>query len=167
LANDGRKEPFKKHHEIATIMIKFCIKNYVLLFILISCSSLYAQSDIEQIIMNRNASNKAIKALDFNLSNTFLTDDTLLTTGSGTLLVGKEALITYINSNVANTMYFVRTPNEINVNTSRGLAWESGNWKGYNLNETDKVVVHGKYSAMWTKTSGKWLIKSQLFVTLE
>lgn len=148
-------------------MTKTCIKNYVLLFILISFSSLYAQSDIEQIIVNRNASNKAIKALDFNLSNTFLTDDVLITTGSGTQLVGKEALITYINKNGTNTMYFVRTPDEIQVNKARGLAWESGTWKGFDINEEGKVIVHGKYSAMWTKASGKWLIKSQLFVTLE
>jgi len=135
---------------------------------LISCSSLFAQSDIEQIISVRNASNKAIKAFDNALSSSFLTDDILITTGAGTLLTGKKALNTYINnSNGANTMYFVRTPDEINVNTSRELAWESGIWKGYDINKSDNVIVHGKYSAMWTKASGKWLIKSQLFVTLE
>ena len=144
------------------------IKNYVLFFIFISCSTLFAQSDIEQIISVRNASNKAIKAFDNVLSSSFLTDDILITTGAGTLLTGKEALNTYINnSNGANTMYFVRTPDEINVNTSRGLAWESGIWKGYDINKSDRVIVQGKYSAMWTKASGKWLIKSQLFVTLE
>lgn len=144
------------------------IKNYVLFFIFISCSTLFAQSDIEQIISVRNASNKAIKAFDNALSSSFLTDDILITTGAGTLLTGKKALNTYINnSNGANTMYFVRTPDEINVNTSRGLAWESGIWKGYDINKSDRVIVQGKYSAMWTKASGKWLIKSQLFVTLE
>ena len=134
---------------------------------LISYSVLQAQTDIEQITASRKASNKAIKALDFNLSNTFLTDDVLITTGNGTLLVGKEALITYINNNGTNTMYFVRTPNEIDVNSTRGLSWESGTWQGFDINKGNKVIVHGKYSAMWTKASGKWLIKSQLFVTLE
>lgn len=150
-----------------SITKKLQAKFSFLLIILISINGLNAQSDIEQIIVNRNASNKAIKALDFNLSNTFLTDDVLITTGSGTQLVGKEALLTYINSSKTNTMYFVRTPDEIEVNNSRELAWESGTWKGFDINEKGKIIVHGKYSAMWTKASGKWLIKSQLFVTLE
>ena len=149
-------------------MTKTSVKNFVLLFFLISCSSLFAQSDIEQIISVRNASNKAIKAFDNVLNSSFQTDDILITTGSGTLLTGKEALNTYINnSKGANTMYFERTPDEIQVNTTKGLAWESGIWKGYDINKSDRVIVQGKYSAMWTKASGKWLIKSQLFVTLE
>ncbi len=137
------------------------------LVILFSITNIAAQSEIEQIIINRNASNEALKSLDLNLSNTYLTDDTLITTGSGVLLVGKEALIAYVNNSGTSTMYFVRTPDEIDVNTTRGLAWESGIWKGYDLKKANNLIVHGKYSAMWTKASGKWLIKSQLFVTLE
>ena len=152
---------------MTSITKTFLAKFGLLLIISMFFNGLNAQSDIEQISANRSASNKAIKSLDFNLSNTFLTDDVLITTGSGTQLVGKEALITYINRGGTNTMYFVRTPDEIQVNTTGGLAWESGNWEGFDINEEGKVIVHGKYSAMWTKVSGKWLIKSQLFVTLE
>lgn len=53
-----------------------------------------------------------------------------------------------------------------NVNVKKGLAWESGTWNGYDPEKGDVTIVNGHYSAMWTKTSGVWKIKSQLFVTL-
>jgi ketosteroid isomerase-like protein len=63
-------------------------------------------------------------------------------------------------------MYWIRTPDEVIVNPKTNLAWETGTWKGY-YEDSEKPEVGGKYSAQWTKTSGAWLIRSQLFVTLE
>jgi len=63
-------------------------------------------------------------------------------------------------------MFWVRSPKEVNVNSERGLAWESGTCNGF-TEDSDQPVVGGKYSAMWTKESGEWKIKSQLFVALE
>ena len=133
---------------------------------LISISQVNAQTDIEQITKFRNASNEALKSLDNEQSYTFLTDDVMITTGNGTLINGKEELRKYVNKFDDNAMYWIRTTDELEVNMERGLAWESGIWKGYDLKKGSNPIVSGKYSAMWTKSSGQWLIKSQLFVTL-
>ena len=142
-----------------------CI-SLILLF-LTSFTQVYAQTDIEQIIKIRNASNDALKSVDNELNYTFLTDDIMITTGNGTLINGKEEYRKYDNKFDGNSMYWIRTADEIEVNIERGLAWESGIWKGYDLKKGRNSVVNGKYSAMWSKSSGQWLIKSQLFVTLE
>lgn len=95
-----------------------------------------------------------------------LTEDALTTVSNGTLLSGKEALRKYLNESVGSKMYWIRTPKEVEVNTERGLAWETGTWKGYDLATGNKAVNGGNYSAMWTKETGVWLIKSELFVSL-
>ena len=64
-------------------------------------------------------------------------------------------------------MYWVRKAIAIEVNTKIELAWETGTWKGYDPKQGGNSINGGKYAAMWTKKSGAWLIKSQLFVTLE
>ncbi|MGB5370349.1 MAG: nuclear transport factor 2 family protein, partial [Flavobacteriaceae bacterium] len=94
------------------------------------------------------------------------TDDVLTTTGNGTLLVGKEALKAYISGGGPSKMYGIRTPEEILVNEGLGLAWETGTWNGHDPEKGPDAVVGGNYSAMWTKVSGSWKIKSQLFVAL-
>ncbi len=138
-------------------------------FILISPfldQKLKAQNqDIQEILSQREASNQALRAFDEELNATFSTDDAFITTGAGTLLAGKEALSTYLKSQKGPKMYWIRTPDEVLVNSKTQLAWETGTWKGYS--DAAEAIVGGKYSAQWTKASGVWLIQSQLFVTLE
>ena len=134
---------------------------------LIFCiQGLSAQTDKEQIVALRSASNAALKAYDHDKVLSFLSDEALTTTGNGTLLCGKEKLAQYIESAGASKMYWIRDSQEIVVNTSRGLAWETGVWNGYDPDRGKEPVIHGNYSAMWTRASGTWKIKSQLFVTL-
>jgi ketosteroid isomerase-like protein len=123
-------------------------------------------SDVDFIFRQRKASNEAIRAFDHELNATFSTDDALITTGAGTLIVGKEAQSAYLKSLKGPKMYWIRTPDEVIVNLKTNLAWETGTWKGYYEN-SEVAVIGGKYSAQWTKASGIWLIRSQLFVTLE
>ena len=131
-----------------------------------SATALYAQTDKEQILALRDASNQALKALDHTKVLSFLTEDVSTTTGSGTLLCGKKALEDYILEASDSKMYWIRTAHEIEVNEKRGLAWESGIWNGYDPDVSEKAIVGGNYSAQWTKASGTWKIKAQLFVTL-
>lgn len=127
----------------------------------------HAQDSKKQIQELREASNAALKALDHEKVLSFLTEDALTTTGNGTVLNSKQALRGYIKASGPSKMYWVRTPGEIKVNESRKLAWETGVWKGYDPEKGAEPIIGGKYSAMWTKASGEWKIKSQLFVTLE
>ena len=134
---------------------------------LLFTSNLKAQSDTELIAQIRHASNSALKSYDNEAVLSYLTQDVLTTTGNGTLLCGKEALAEYIGDGNTHKMYWVRETKEITVNAKRGLAWESGLWNGYNPEISEQSVINGRYSAMWTKASGVWKIKSQLFVTLD
>ena len=127
---------------------------------------LYSQTEKEQIRAARNASNTALKTYDNDAVLSYLTEDVLTTTGNGVLLCGKEALDSYIKEGGKSKMYWIRNTQEIIVNADRGLAWESGNWNGYDPEKSNESIVNGNYSAMWTKKSGVWKIKSQLFVTI-
>lgn len=124
------------------------------------------EAEVAQIFAQREASNQALRAFDEELNATFSTEDAFVTTGAGTLLAGKEELSAYLKSQKGPKMYWIRTPDEVLVHTKTDLAWETGSWKGFYEN-SEKPVVGGKYSAQWTKASGTWLIRSQLFVTLE
>ncbi len=124
------------------------------------------ESDKQEIFSRRKASNEALRNFDEELNATFSTEDSFITTGAGTLLAGKEELKQYVASASGEKMYWIRSPDEVIVNPKTNLAWETGTWKGY-FENSEEPVVGGKYSAMWTKASGIWLIKSQLFVTLE
>ena len=123
-------------------------------------------ADVDQILSQRKASNQALRNFDEDLNASFSTADAFITTGAGTLIAGQEALSAYLRSQKGPKMYWIRTPDEVIVNPKTMLAWETGTWKGY-YEDSDKPVVGGKYSAQWTKSSGTWLIHSQLFVTLE
>lgn len=140
---------------------------FAVLCLLTAAPKLHSQSDKEQIAAIRNASNSALKSYDTNEVLSYLTDDVLTTTGNGTLLCGKKKLEAYILAGEKNKMYWKRDTKEIKVNANRGLAWETGIWNAYNPDEGDGPLINGNYSAMWSKESGAWKIKSQLFVTLD
>jgi len=139
---------------------------FAVLCILIFTSDLFSQNDQEQILAIRNASNLALKSYENEEVFSYLTDDVLTTTGNGALLSGRKELEKYILDGGKSKMYWIRDAKEIIVNEKRGLAWESGIWNGYDPEKGDDSIVNGNYSAMWTKESGIWKIKSQLFVTI-
>lgn len=130
-------------------------------------SELLSQSNKEQILEIRNASNLALKSYENEKVLSYLTDDVLTTTGSGTLLSGKKALAEYILDGGESKMYWIRSTKEIVVNEKRGLAWENGIWNAYDPEKGSHSIFNGNYSAMWTKESREWKIKSQLFVALD
>jgi ketosteroid isomerase-like protein len=149
------------------------MKNVPALFLIIITQLLItplqanAQNDKDEILRIRNESNAALKNFDNELYLTLLTDRVQYTISNGTLIQGKENLKKFISQATDPKMYWVRTPNEIDVNTRLGLAWEAGTWRGYTLDSGQKSVTGGKYSAQWIKVNGEWKINSQLFVKLE
>lgn len=139
---------------------------FAVLSILIFTSKLLSQTNKEQILTIRSASNLALKSYENEEVLSYLTDDVLTTTGNGVLLSGKLALEHYILDAGKSKMYWIRETKEIIINEKSSLAWESGIWNGYDPQKSDDSIVNGNYSAMWIKESGVWKIKSQLFVTL-
>jgi ketosteroid isomerase-like protein len=137
-----------------------------LIGLLIVTFSFAQEAEVSQILAQREASNQALRVFDDELNASFSTEDALITTGAGTLISGKKELIKYIQESTDPRMYWIRTPDEVLINHKTQLAWETGTWKGY-YEDSEQVIVGGKYAAQWTKASGTWLIRSQLFVTLE
>ncbi len=169
LGQINRNQKFMRNQKkiISKNSNSFVIEFVVLIsLLLISITQINAQTDLEQIIKVRKTSNEALKSFNNELSYTVLTDDVMITTGNGTLINGKEEYRKYDNEFDSNTMYWIRTTDELELNMERGLAWESGIWKGYDIKKGSNPIINGKYSAMWTKETGEWKIKSQLFVTL-
>jgi hypothetical protein len=83
----------------------------------------YAQeSEVSQILVQREASNQALRAFDEELNASFSTEDALITTGAGTLISGKMELMKYIQESTGPRMYWIRTPDEVLVNPKILLA---------------------------------------------
>jgi ketosteroid isomerase-like protein len=140
---------------------------FTILCILIFTSKISSQTNKEQILAIRNASNLALKSYNNEKVLSYLTDDVLTTTGNGTLLSGKKALAEYIFDGGESKIYWMRDAKEIVVNEKRGLAWENGIWNAYDPEKGSQSIINGNYSAMWTKEPEGWKIKSQLFVSLD
>ena len=53
------------------------------------------------------------------------------------------------------------------VNEAWGLAHETGSWEGTFTSEAQTVRSSGVYSARWQRSeSGRWMVDSEIFVTL-
>jgi hypothetical protein len=126
---------------------------FAVLFFFTFSSELLSQSNKERILKIRNASNLALKSYENEKVLSYLTDDVLTTTGSGTLLSGKKALSNYILEGGESKMYWIRRSKEIVVNKKRGLAWENGIWNAYDPEKGSYSIFNGNYSTMWTKES--------------
>src|SRR5574342_457629 len=62
---------------------------------------------------------------------------------------------------------FTRTPREITINESWGLAEELGNWTGRYTAEGMLAQASGVYSAKWQRTEdGEWVLQVEVFTTL-
>ncbi|MBL8051416.1 MAG: nuclear transport factor 2 family protein [Anaerolineales bacterium] len=66
------------------------------------------------------------------------------------------------------TAIYRRTPREITINETWGIAEELGNWQGsYTLNKK-LVNSSGVYSAKWQKTkNGNWVLQAEVFTTID
>ncbi len=65
------------------------------------------------------------------------------------------------------TAIYRRSPREITINETWGIAQELGNWHGaYTAKET-LIHASGVYTAKWQRTqSGKWILQTEVFTTL-
>ncbi len=138
----------------------------IILLLGLGTLSSFAQTDRDKILTLRVASNQSLKETGHDRFLSYMTDDVQVTTGNGTLIQEKETLRAYLAKAVGSQIYFVRTSLEVEVNPERGLAWESGTWKGYDTEKSATPMRGGRYAAQWTKANGEWRIRSELFVTL-
>ena len=119
------------------------------------------QKDEAQIREARGEYNAAIAKHDAEASSRFWMKDIIVISGEGGQFSGRNTMLKTFKKMFANSSsVFERIPTDIIVAESGILAWETGNWKYL------KEPLWGNYSAMWRKINGKWLIQSELFVSL-
>ena len=117
--------------------------------------------DEAQIRNARTASNKAIANQDAEEAARYWMKDIVVISGEGGQYAGRNTLQSVFKRIFeSSAAVFERLPAEVILAKSGVLAWETGSWKY--LNED----AWGNYSAMWRKINGKWLIQSELFVSL-
>ncbi|MBN8575379.1 MAG: nuclear transport factor 2 family protein [Cytophagales bacterium] len=143
------------------------MKKILFPIILVSFQFVLAQSkNEEELIRNaRQASNEAITRQDIDAISKFLLDDYVVVRGNGAMELGKEANKASWKLMFKETpkTYFERLPSEIIISKNNpDLAWESGEWKGFNT-----YSKGGRYSAQWKKKNGEWKLQAELFVALE
>ncbi len=121
-----------------------------------------------EILTARAASNKAIAAHDLNAVTGFWTDDIVMTAGSGTGAIGTDTWREALGQQFERypDIVYIRTPEHVELSVVGPLAAERGRWVGRWTTDDGPVESGGTYSAMWRKESGRWRIRSQLFVTL-
>lgn len=134
---------------------------------LLFCPMAFAQtmSDEEIIRQARQASNEAIARQKVDAVAAFWWEDYVVIRGSGVVTAGKDANVADWKHMFAETPQtrFERMPSEIIISRNNPeLAWESGQWKGFNT-----YSAGGRYSAQWKKKNGQWKLQAELFVALE
>jgi ketosteroid isomerase-like protein len=152
---------------MSIIYYKKLLKRIIVPAFFIISNSIAAQTknaDIEMIKSYRAASNAAIAAHNVNGISKFWLDDFVQVIGRGTYETGKENIAaswkTLFDSNAQ--VSYVRNPEEIIISDNDTLAWESGKWIGIHT-----YSKGGNYAAMWIKRNDVWMLKAELFVSLE
>ena len=120
------------------------------------------ETQAQLIAQARAKSNDAILKQDVSGIAQYWMDDMVVISGEGGQYIGKKALIKVFEEMFTTARpVFERIPSEITLGDSGILAWESGTWNY----KTESF--RGNYSAMWRKINGRWLMQSELFVSLD
>jgi hypothetical protein len=134
---------------------------------IISASSLAQNSpDQDSIQGMRRASNIAIAAGNATGFAVSLDQDFVVVIGNGSLL-SRDAYIAAFAKDFEDphSVRFERIPDSIEISRSLPLAAEHGHWVG--RLPGGPVIFSGTYLAMWRKAASSWMLRSELFVSLE
>lgn len=137
------------------------------LFILL-CHSSFTQSihssDIATIKSYRAASNDAIKKHDINGMAKYWLNDFVQVIGRGAYQTGKDTVIAswkdLFRSNPK--VGYIRETQNVIISDNDTMAWEQGKWIGIH-----SYSKGGNYAAMWIKRNDHWMLKAELFVSLQ
>lgn len=140
---------------------------FIFLFILFFHSVIAKKkqnNDVAIIKSYRSASNDAITRHDIDGIAKYWLDDFVQVIGRGIYQTGKDSIKAswsdLFNSNPH--VVYIRRPKEIVISNNDTLAWERGKWIGIH-----SYSRGGNYAAMWVKRNGNWMLKAELFVSLE
>ena len=126
------------------------------------------ENDARLIREARARSNRAIAAQDVRGIVAELDSAFQITAGSGRFLQGRDAMAEAFQDQFTafTDAVYVRSPESVEIAGSGLLGFETGNWVGTWTTPAGPLRTGGRYSASWSKASGSWKIRSELFVTL-
>ena len=146
-------------------MTRFLFSALPFLAFAVSGMTQAAQPDDAALIRAaRRAQNAAFARRDFAAAAQTWTNDVSIRTGLGKTITGREAYLRAFEDD--SVMDYERTPNDMVVSKRWPLAYETGTWVGRAHAHT-AAGVSGRYAAQRVKADGKWLIRSEVFVTLD
>ena len=141
-----------------------------LALLLMTCSvSLGAQEHDAALIQEaRLRSNQAIADHDIDGILAELDSAYQATAGSGRFLRGRATMGEAFAAQFADfpDAVYVRSAESVEIADSRLLGFETGTWVGTWTTPAGPLRTGGRYSASWSKGSGAWRLRSELFVTL-
>lgn len=125
-------------------------------------------ADAASIREARARSNDAIAAHDIDGVLAELDSAFHVTAGSGRFIESRVAMGEAFSSQFADfsDAVYVRSAESVAVAEAGSLGFETGTWVGTWTTSSGPLRTGGRYSASWSKTSGSWKIRSELFVTL-
>lgn len=133
-------------------------------------SAAYAQapSQEDEIRSARAAFNDAIARHDVPAIVTFLEEGYRISTSGGAFLDGRAAMGRAFAARFEEfeDALYVRSPTSIELSSVGPVAWEVGEWVGSWTTADGPFRTGGSYAAYWRKSSGKWLLHSELYVPL-
>lgn len=140
-------------------LIAYMRRIFFLLITIFITQMLFAQAnakkDEETIRATRAASNKAIAAHNLDGLVISMAPDFTITLGRAVTITGRDAV-------QASWKELFATNTQVTISKNDTLAWETGTWKAEH-----SYSAGGNYSAMWCKRNGVWLIRAELFVSME
>jgi hypothetical protein len=88
--------------------------------------------------------------------------------GDGRVVAGREAVIEAFEAQFKDPSFiaYVRSTETVTLDRRGGRAGEGGSWVGSWQDGDKRRELSGRYLAVWKKAGGKWVIESELFVTL-
>ncbi len=111
-------------------------------------------------------SNEAIAKHDAAKLRGFFAPDVKVIVGDGSLITGVDELIAAFKSQFKDPAFvaYVRTPSKITIDLSGDRAAEEGRWVADWQGENG---LSGPYLAGWSRIDGRWMIDSELYVTID
>jgi len=123
----------------------------------------------EQVIRQARAvQTRALAAGDHDLVASFWTADITVRRALGHAVNGAAACRQMLDAGAAGVpaILYQREAVTVMVSPHWPLAYEEGEWTGHAGRAGSPAVIGGRYAAQWVRRSGRWLIRSELFVAL-
>jgi ketosteroid isomerase-like protein len=113
----------------------------------------------------RKLTNRLIAAHDAPRLKPHLTDDMVLITGDGGVILGAEAVVDAFAGQFADARFldYVRTTETVALADDGVRAAETGRWVG-RWRQAGEMT--GLYLAAWRASRGQWRLERELYITL-